>query len=250
VWEIPKRRRRQEAPQAFSSIQASWKRRRTLLGLIRPQRPLDRFSQQLFDDADTNGDGWITVSEAYEFLLQMYIIMNRHAPLSPPTRAKVEQLFYEYDNNRLDRGLNRDEFTQLMQHFTQRAISRMMAHRWVTLVGAPLCTEGVLRFLKPMLIRSDPIRVFLQSTLPKRLLPILASTTFLRSILLIFFATTLADIVLAVVDWALDMTTPAATPPDINTVLEPVKENVVDVVNKSRKQIIDNITEVKSMTKD
>jgi hypothetical protein len=244
VWEMPKRRRRQETPQAFSSIQASWKHRRTLLGLLRPQRPLERFSQQLFDDADTNGDGWITVSEAYEFLLQMYIIMNRHAPLSPPTRAKVEQLFYEYDNNRLDRGLNRDEFTQLMQHFTQRAFSRMMAHRWVTLVGAPLCTEGVLRLFRPMLGRADPIRAIFKATLPTRMLPIITSITFLRSMLLIFFATTLADIVLAIVDWALDMTTPAATLPDLTTILPLSREeSVADVVEKSRKKLFDNITE-------
>mmetsp|Transcript_5299 Transcript_5299/g.8708 ORF Transcript_5299/g.8708 Transcript_5299/m.8708 type:complete len:323 (+) Transcript_5299:167-1135(+) len=224
VWEQTRRarrRHRQQMPDAFDSIQTSWRRRKNLLGLFRPNRPLDRVSQQLFDDADVNGDGWITVTEAYEFVLQMYIVMNRHAPLSPPSRSKVEQLFYEYDNNRHDRGLNKDEFMQLLQHFTQRAASTMVAHQWVTLVGAPLLTEGVLRFVRPVFQKCDPLKLLVQTALPSRLMPIVTSITFLRSILLLFFATTLADIVLATVNWILDLTTPAATPPDIATMLNP-----------------------------
>lgn len=217
VWESTLLQQRHERTSpSWSRIQSSWQRKNHKLtpqqgrGLFfRPRQSMDQFHQQLFEDADINGDGFVSIPEAYEFVLQMYISLNRHAPVMPPSRDKVAELFLDFDSNRQDRGLNQSEFIQLVQHFSQRAVSTVAASRWVTVVGAPLLTEGVLRVMMLLHEKSSTMATMkmIQTILPQ----FVTSITFLRSILLVFFATTLADIVLATVNWILDLTTPAAT---------------------------------------
>jgi hypothetical protein len=216
IWEttILQQRHERTSP-SWSRVQSSWQRKNHKLAppdrglFLRPRPSMDQFHQQLFEDADINGDGFISIPEAYEFVLQMYISLNHHAPVMPPSRDKVAELFLDFDSNRQDRGLNQSEFIQLVQHFSQRAFSTVAAARWVTVVGAPLLTEGVLRVMLPLLHGKSDMAMMkvVHAILPQ----CVTSITFLRSMLLVFFATTLADIVLATVNWILDLTTPAAT---------------------------------------
>ena len=91
----------------------------------------------IFDDADTNNDGKVDISEAYILILKLYININRQAPIAPPSRATADLLFRTSDND--DSGkLNKQEFTELASKLFGRAGLRVASYKIITVLVAPL----------------------------------------------------------------------------------------------------------------
>ena len=99
----------------------------------------------IFDDADTNNDGKVDISEAYILILKLYININRQAPIAPPSRATADLLFRTSDND--DSGkLSKQEFTELASKLFGRAGLRVASYKIITVLVAPLL-GALLRFV-------------------------------------------------------------------------------------------------------
>ena len=94
----------------------------------------DILLDRIFDSADTNHDGSINLEEAYALTLKMYVNINRQAPIPPPSKKRVLQLFLNAETV-YDGRLNREEFKVLANVLGRRALSRVVAHKLVTLAG-------------------------------------------------------------------------------------------------------------------
>lgn len=164
----------------------------------------DRFVQKIFDDADTDLDDFVSFNEAYELVLKMYVQINRQAPIPPPSRAKVLQLYIQADKTH-DKHLNRDEFRELARVLGRRAMSRLVAHKIVTLFGAPLLAEYLVRTLATKNWVRDLADVIVPNRFHERILPVITSITFCRTVLVVLSVMTLGNIVLSLMNWVLDM---------------------------------------------
>jgi hypothetical protein len=170
------------------------------------QSRFDRVVQNIFDDADTNNDGSISFGECYELVLKLYIKINRQAPIPPPTRKTVLQLYQKNDTNR-NKRLSRNEFTALAQVLGGRAATRLAAHKFVTLVCAPLLAEFLVRqltgrkWLPELAIWIVPDRYEL------KVLPIITSKAVMRTVIMIGLMGTLGNFIIGTVNWILDIYT-------------------------------------------
>lgn len=127
-------------------------KRRFSLFFFKPRKSrFEKFVDKLFESADTNNDGSVSLGETYEMVLQMYVKLNRQAPIPPPSRQKLYKLFRASDVDRNDR-ISREEFTSLAKTLGRRAMTRLVAHKAVTLIGAPLWLPRLYR-----LSNSSPI---------------------------------------------------------------------------------------------
>lgn len=167
----------------------------------------DRQLTEVFYEADFNRDGYVTFDECYERLLRFYIKLNQQAPIPPPDRNTVLQLYKNADLNHNQR-LNLSEFKQLAQALIGRAYTRLLVHKLVTvLIGPYLATTFVhivatTPVLGPMrkeasILLSDSLH------LPSSLSSVLQSTHFWKTIFLIFTVSQLGNIVLNCVNYLL-----------------------------------------------
>jgi len=164
-----------------------------------PGSRFESFVDKVFDRADTNKDGTIDLAETYEMVLQIYVKLNRQAPIPPPPRHKVYELFQASDIDKNNR-ISRDEFSKLARTLGRRAITRLLAHKLVTLIGAPILAEFTLRqFMGRAWLHKLAARV-----IPEPFLSTVTSVSFCRTILIILFVASLGNIVLGVVNFVLD----------------------------------------------
>ena len=164
---------------------------------------LRRWTEQVFDAADLNKDGSMTLDEVYELTLKLYIMVNRQAPIPPPSRETVHALFSVTDSDRTG-TLDREEFLPLATLLLERALSRVVAFKMVTLVGAPLLTEYVVHWWtqehRPWLSR-----LVSRVVTNPHYLNIITSKGFCRTLLLVLFISTLGNLVLSLVDGLLQL---------------------------------------------
>ena len=167
----------------------------------------DRQLTEVFYEADFNRDGSVTFDECYERLLRFYIKLNQQAPIPPPDRNTVLQLYKNADLNHNHR-LNVSEFKQLAQSLIGRAYTRLLVHKLVTVLIGPylattfvhiVATEPVLAPLRKeaCILISEHLR------LPSSLSSVLQSTHFWKTIFLIFTVSQLGNIVLNFVNYLL-----------------------------------------------
>lgn len=179
----------------------------TTTSLFQKKSRFDRFLEKLFDDSDTNKDGTVSFSETYELVLKMYVNINRQAPIPPPTRKKVLQLYLNADSSQNGR-LDKEEFKGLAKTLGGRAASRLVAHKMVTLIGAPLLAEYLVRTLagKDWLIRTAEFVI--PNRFHEKALPVVCSKPFCRTVLMVLLVASLGNIVLSIVNWVMDMSLP------------------------------------------
>lgn len=158
-----------------------------------------KFADRLFENADVNKDGTLDMNETYEMVLKLYVKLNRKAAIPPPSREKVQQIFQSTDHNG-DNRISRQEFNALASILGRRALARLVAHRVVTLTGAPLLATLVVAKLRG--------RVFLcrlaNWIVPDRFLPVACSASFWRTLLVVVFVASLGNCVLGCVNFILD----------------------------------------------
>jgi hypothetical protein len=167
----------------------------------------DRQLTEVFYEADFNRDGCVTFDECYERLLRFYIKLNQQAPIPPPDRHTVLELYKNADLNHNQR-LNISEFKQLAQALIGRAYTRLLVHKLVTiLIGPYLATTLVQTVATAPLL--EPLRkevsilITTQLGLPSSLSSVLQSTHFWKTIFLIFTVSQLGNIVLNIVNYFL-----------------------------------------------
>lgn len=97
----------------------------------------DRIIDSVFEDADTNHDGTISLSEVQTLILEMYVKINRAAPIPPPNREKINAIFDRADADKNNK-LSQKEFSELASVLASRATTRLVAHKIVSFVVAPL----------------------------------------------------------------------------------------------------------------
>jgi hypothetical protein len=182
-------------------------KRSSSLTIVLKKSKFDRFLEKLFDDADTNRDGSIAFAEVYELVLKMYIKINNQAPIPPPSRKKVLQLYLDADTSNDDR-LTKDEFKGLAKTLGRRALSRLVAHKLVTLVGAPILAEYLVRTLAGKEWLPRMAEGLVPKRFHERLLPAIKSRVFCRTVLIVVLVETLGNIVIFIVNWVLDMSMP------------------------------------------
>jgi hypothetical protein len=171
----------------------------------------DRQLTQVYHDADLNRDGSITFDECYERLLRFYIKLNQQAPIPPPDRADVLQLYKRADWNH-NRRLNLEEFKQLAIVLIERAYLRLLVHKFVTiLIGPFLATTLVYEVSTRAAFQPfrTAVATFLneQVFIPNALATTLQSAHFWKTVVLIFTVSHLGNMVLHVAN-AFFFTTP------------------------------------------
>jgi hypothetical protein len=170
---------------------------------------LQKLAEKLFDENDENYDGQISFNEAYTLVLKLYVNLNRQAPIKPPTRQIVLQLFLDSDVSH-DNSLNREEFAQLAGTVVRRALWKVTAHKLCKMVGAPLLTELFIRKLKGKDWLQNLAKAVVPARFHEKILPTLLSSSFWRPVLLITFVISLGNLVLSIVTWAEDKRLPDA----------------------------------------
>ena len=178
----------------------------SLTTVLNPQSSsrFDRFLTKLYDGADVDHDGSISTDELYLLVLKLYIQLNRQAPIPAPSREQINRLYRKADINHNNK-ITRDEFTMLAKMIGRRASLRLIAHKCITLLCAPLLAEYVLRQLSK---HQEYLHSLAETIVPNRfhnkVLPIITSRSFCRTIVLIAFIVSLGNLVLNIVNWFLD----------------------------------------------
>jgi hypothetical protein len=160
----------------------------------------DRFLQNVFTHADSNSDGRIALNETYEWVLRLYVQINRQAPINPPTMAQVERLVAVMDKNQ-DSTIGQDEFRALANLFVRRAAVRVAANKILTLLVAPLLAEGLLQWIKRQawLYHQVVVPYVRDTWIPTVTNPILG-----RTVLMVALVSTLGGVIMGWVNDVLD----------------------------------------------
>lgn len=107
-------------------------------------RRFSRYISRLFhESADVNKDGTISFDECYQSLLIFYTYLNQLAPIPPPKRARVQELYASADWD-ARAGLQEAEFQLLAGTLASRATLRLGLYKAVTWVVAPLLSSFLL----------------------------------------------------------------------------------------------------------
>lgn len=200
-------------PTKGSSILSSFSRPRFYKSSI------ERFIDKSFHERDINGDGMISFEEAYVGCLLLYVRLNQQAPIPPPSREKFLRIFVKAANKHSNNGnkgstsstlLDKDEYRFIMRTIVERAFFRLTSYKVVTLAGAPLLAEMIVRSLAH---RKGSLESFLRSVIPvdyhETWIPTLTSKAFHRGLWMVILVTTLGNVVLGGVTRLLDMSLPS-----------------------------------------
>jgi hypothetical protein len=190
---------------------------------------IDRFVDKMFDNTDADHDGTISFQEAYEGVLKFYIKLNQQAPIPPPSREKVLLLYKHADkthNNKLDR----EEYGKLLRSTVRRAFTRLAVHKTVTLVGAPLLAELIVRklaskkaWLETVASHIIPLRF------QDKVIPVITSKGFHRALWITILVSTLGNFCLNVVTFFMDLSLTEPPPKKRRLVLQRRKNQKTNV---------------------
>ncbi|VEU40582.1 unnamed protein product [Pseudo-nitzschia multistriata] len=175
---------------------------------------INRFVDKLFQETDANNDGQISFEEAYIGCLMLYVQLNQSAPIPPPDRKKFRRIFSQAAaegnkwNNKKN-ALDLEQYENMLKKLVARAVLRLTSHKIVTIAGAPLLAEMIVRSLAK---RKKGFEELLRSIIPLQFqdatIPTLTSKAFHRGLWMVILVTTLGNIVLATVTQLLDMQLP------------------------------------------
>lgn len=133
-----------------------------------------------------------------------FCLLITQAPIPPPTRAKVYKIFRASDVDHDDR-ISREEFTLLARTLGRRAMTRLVAHKVVTLIGAPLLATEIVQILKNRPFVRKRLKKYAAGIIPDQLEAELLSASFARTALIIVFVATLGNITIGIVNFILDL---------------------------------------------
>lgn len=181
-------------------ISATPHRRGHIVGFRPRMSPYERFLQSVFDKADVDNDGKMSLTETYEWVLRFYVQINRNAPINPPTLHQVQRLIRVMDTDG-NNSINRTEFRALAEILWQRAAARVAAHKFVTMIVAPLFAEAVLQWFQHQTWLYEK---YVVRYVPRRLVPIVTNTVLGRTVLIVLWMSTLGNFIMEAVNDYLD----------------------------------------------
>ena len=126
---------------------------------------LEAAASRIFDEADVNDDGVVDAKEAYELVLKLYCWINRRAPLQPPTKDVMEQLFLQADVDSNGK-LSREEFTGFCRELSGRAAVRIVGFNAIRfgvapIIAAKLAADWLLPGVDPALEQTALTIIFI-----------------------------------------------------------------------------------------
>eukprot|EP00978_Attheya_sp_CCMP212_P018296 scaffold49887_cov48-Attheya_sp.AAC.3 len=160
---------------------------------------LEKFVDRLFDGADTNHDGKVSMEESYTLVLKMYIRVNQQAPIPPPTKETVQALFKRADQNRSG-SLDRTEFTRLMLVLHSRATVRLILVKFSQVFVAPLLAFHCVQWMAG----SKWLVTHLAPQIPSKYADLLLNRNLWTTVFTVLFVSTLGNIVLSIANYILD----------------------------------------------
>jgi len=176
---------------------------------------MDNFVDKLFEETDTNEDGMVSFEEAYVGCLLLYVRLNRRAPIPPPSREKFRRIFLKatgrcHKLNELNLLLlDKEEYGEILKRIVGRAMLRLTSHKVVTLIGAPLLAEMMVRSLAA---HQEGFEQLMRFVVPdnwhENIMPILTSKAFHRGFWMVVLVVTLGNTCLAAVTFLLDLGLP------------------------------------------
>lgn len=90
---------------------------------------------------DSNKDGKISFDECYALLMRFYALLNRQAPITPPSQAKLRRLFGDQQYTTID------EFKLIAGALASRAGVRLFAYKLVSFIVAPVTAVKSVDYL-------------------------------------------------------------------------------------------------------
>ena len=162
----------------------------------------ERYFEKVFERADVDHDGRMTLTETYEWVLRLYVQINRQAPINPPTMAQVQRVVDVMDTDH-SRYISNAEFRALAEVFLRRAAARVVANKLVILFAAPILAEFLLRWFQ----EKDVFGWFSELVVPfvpDNLLALLINPVVGRTILIAILVSTLGGFVMGQVNEFLD----------------------------------------------
>lgn len=174
------------------------------------ERRLSKFDQLvdcLFENSDVNQDDRISFHECHLLVLKLYVFINRQAPVPPPTRESLQRLFENCNSNKGD-YMTKIEFTDLCHVLGKRAAVRLVACKLARVVGAPVLTEWTMQRMANVQWPRQAARSMIPKCFHPKLLPVILSPNFARSILLVAFLGSLGNATVAIVNYGLRQSLP------------------------------------------
>ena len=153
---------------------------------------VDKYIDGVFYKADVN-------HEVYELVLLIYITLNRQAPISPPSRAKIIELFTKFDTKK-DGRLNSDECKQFALIGVSRASAKVLSHKLLTFMVAPMLAWKLVKVFP----RKEQLGQISKVWLPEKYLNTVLSESFWNMGLTILFVSTLGDFAIHISDYLFD----------------------------------------------
>ena len=167
-------------------------------GLLR--RRLRPLLHKAFDAADSNQDGKVDANEIYALVLQVYVKLNRQAPVDPPTREQVMVLYKRADKDRSGK-LSKEEFEGLVGDLTARAATRIGLYLALTYVLGPLLAAYIVGTLGG----KAPLLALGKRIVPLQLQKLVLTEAFFVSFLSVVFIASLSKVVIRFVDAVADL---------------------------------------------
>lgn len=165
-----------------------------------PTGRYERFLQSVFESADTDKDGKMTLTETYQWVLRLYIQINRQAPINPPTMSQLERIVDVMDTDG-DDSIGKEDFRALAELLWRRAGARIAANKIITVVIAPLLAEWTLQWFKQQVWLYETVVV---PYVPERFAHIVTNPVLGRTILVVAFVSTLGGFIMELVNDLLD----------------------------------------------
>lgn len=164
------------------------------------RREIEKYKDRVFEDLSTESkDKYLSFNEVYRMVLLLYIQTNRQAPINPPSIKKVRRIFDKADEER-DGKISRSEFDTILHLIIPRLSIRVLAHKFISGVVAPLLAfKTVRRYNGKAWVRNVGSVIINHRWCPTSLKEILETETFWTVVLTAAFVSTLAKIVLSCV---------------------------------------------------
>lgn len=109
-------------------------------------RKMNEYADDVFEKTDIDSDGCLSFDEVYKLTLLIYIRVNRKAPIPPPTEKEMRILFDRADFNRSG-TLTKREFKRLLRIGLPRTTIRLMAHRIISILVAPMLAYHIVHYI-------------------------------------------------------------------------------------------------------
>ena len=106
----------------------------------------EKYIKKMFEQADVNNDGFISLEESNPVVLRLYIRVNRLGPVNPPTLSNIARTFAAADETGTGL-LSPDEFSAFCASLLSRAALKVTVFNSVRFILAPVLASGLAREL-------------------------------------------------------------------------------------------------------